>query len=174
MNILKTKRLILREMTLEDDDFILELLNSPKWLKYIGSRNVNTLAQAKDYLESRVLPDYQSRGLGFYIMEKRDDLVRIGNCGLTHRAGMDHVDIGYSLLERFEGQGYAFEATETVLKYGFEMLKLEHIEAITAPENDRSIHLLNKLGMHYKKTIKLPNDEEDLLLFGIDAALGEN
>ncbi len=169
MIILQTERLLLRRMTLDDDDFILELLNSPKWIKHIGSRGVDTLEKARDYLESRVLPNYEALGFGFYIIERLDDHVRIGNCGLTHRNGMEHADIGYSLLQEYEGHGYAHEAAKAVLKYGFEVHKLDHIEAIVTRDNQRSLHLLRKLGMHYKKLIELPDDDEKLMLFGIDA-----
>ena len=169
MIILKTERLLLRRMPLDDDDFILELLNGPKWIKYIGSRDVDTLEKARAYLEKRVLPNYEALGFGFYIIEGLDDQVRMGNCGLTLREGMEHPDIGYSLLEQFEGQGYAYEAAEAALKYGFEIHKLDHIEAIVTNDNQRSLHLLKKLGMHYKKMINLPDDDEELLLFGIDA-----
>ncbi|MBC8375749.1 MAG: GNAT family N-acetyltransferase [FCB group bacterium] len=169
MIILETKRLLLRRMTLEDNDFILELLNGPKWVKYIGSRDVDTLEQARDYLETRVLPSYEALGFGFYIIERLSDQIRVGNCGLTHRDGMEHADIGYSLLEQYEGQGYAYEAASAVLKYGFETHKLDHIEAIATSNNRRSLHLLRKLGMHYKKMIELPGDDEELMLFGIDA-----
>ncbi|MBT4945284.1 MAG: GNAT family N-acetyltransferase [Candidatus Marinimicrobia bacterium] len=161
-------------MTLDDNDFILDLLNSPKWIKYIGSRDIDTLEQARDYLESRVIPNYEALGFGFYIIERLTDQIRIGNCGLTHRAGMEHADIGYSLLEQYEGQGYAYEAASAVLNYGFETHKLDHLEAIVTSENHRSQHLLKKLGMHYKKMIELPDDDEELMLFGIDAPIEEN
>ncbi len=169
MIILKTERLLLRRMTLDDNDFILELLNSSKWIQYIGSRNVDTLEKARDYLASRVLPNYEALGFGFYIIERLDDKVRVGNCGLTLRDGMDHADIGYSLLVQYEGKGYAFEAARAVLKYGFETHNLDHIEAIVTRDNQRSTHLLRKLGMRYKRMIELPNDDEELMLFGINA-----
>ena len=159
---------------MDDNDFILELLNEPKWIKYIGSRDVTTLKQARDYLEARVLPNYEALGFGFYIIERRSDQVRVGNSGLTLRDGMDHADIGYSLLERYEGKGYAYEATQAILKYGFKIHKLDHIEAIVTPDNQRSLHLLQKLGLHYKRRITLPDDQEELMLFGIDASEKEN
>ncbi len=174
MIILKTERLLLRRMTLDDSDFIMELLNSPKWIKYIGNRNIDTPAKAREYLETRVIPNYEALGFGFYIIERLDDKVMVGNCGLTHRDGMDHADIGYSLLEQYEGMGYAFESAKAVLEYGFEIHKLDHIEAIVTSDNQRSTHLLKKLGMHFKRMIELPDDEEELMLFGIDSPKQEN
>ena len=174
MIILKTERLLLRRMTPADNDFILELLNGPKWMKYIGSRDIDTLEQAREYLETRVIPNYEALGFGFYIIERLEDQVRVGNCGLTLRDGMEHADIGYSLLDQYEGHGYAYEAARAILQYGFEVYKLKHIEAMVTAENERSLHLLRKLGMHYKNLIKLPDDNEELMLFGIDASEKEN
>lgn len=174
MIILKTERLQLRRMTLDDADFIIELLNSPKWIRFIGKREVDTMDQARAYLKERVLPNYDSLGFGFYIVERMFDMSRVGNCGLTLRTGMEHADIGYSLLPQFEGKGYAFEAAEAVLDYGFEIHMLKHIEAIVTQDNDASIHLLKKLGMKYKSNIRLPEDHEELMLFGIDAEEREN
>jgi ribosomal-protein-alanine N-acetyltransferase len=161
-------------MTLEDADFVLELLNSPKWIKYIGNRNVHTIQSAMEYLESRVLADYEALGFGFYIIERLKDRKRIGNCGLTRRDGMEHADIGYSLLERYEGHGFALEAAQAVLDYGFEVHKLDHIEAIVTRDNHQSRHLLKKLEMYYKRLITLPNDEEKLMLYGIDTPKRSN
>ncbi len=160
-------------MTVEDDRFVLELLNSPSWLKFIGERDVHTHEAAREYLLTKVIPDYENFGFGFYIMDRIKDRVAIGNCGLTHREGMNHVDIGYSLLDRFTGHGYAFEAAQAILNYGFKVHSLSHISAITTTNNHRSIHLLNKLGLDYQKMISLPGDDEELMLFGIDAPTKE-
>lgn len=169
MIILRSERLQLRRMTLDDADFIVELLNSPKWIKYIGQRKVETLELAEQYLQERVLPSYESLGFGFYIIERLSDGVRLGNCGLTLRDGMEHADIGYALLPQYEGKGYALEAAGAVLEYGIKVHKLTHVAAIVTSDNARSIHLLKKLGMQYETKIKLPDDDEELMLFGIDA-----
>mgnify|MGYP002640408406 CR=1 FL=1 len=174
MLILKTQRLLLRRMNLDDGDFIFELLNGKKWKQFVGDRGIDTIESARAYLQKRVLPDYDALGFGFYIIERRDDHTRVGNCGLTLRLGMEHPDIGYSLLERYEGKGYAFEAAEAILDYGFRVHNLKHIEAIVSGENQRSIHLLKKLGMHYKNQINLPDDGEELMLFGINPPQKEN
>jgi len=168
--ILQTERLLLRTMTLDDDSFILNLLNSPSWIKYIGDRSVHTIDAAREYLTGKVLPNYENFGFGFYLIERRKDHVAIGNCGLTLREGMDHVDIGYSLLDSYVGQGYAFEAAQAIVSHGFNVHKLDHIAAITTADNHRSIHLLNKLGLDYHKMINLPGDNEELMLFGINAS----
>ncbi len=174
MILINTERLYLRRMTPDDNDFILELLNTPNWKRFIGDRGVDTLESASEYLIEKVIPAYDKFGFGFYVIERREDNMRVGNCGLIRREGLDHVDIGYSLLEKFEGHGYAFEAAQAVLNYGFSVHKLEHIVAIVLAENHRSIHLIKKLGLKYESTINLPGDDEELMLFGISAPREEN
>ena len=49
--IIEAQRLILREFTRDDGEFIFEILNSPGWLKYIGSRSINTIEDAVNYIE---------------------------------------------------------------------------------------------------------------------------
>jgi len=154
---------------LDDADFILELVNTPKWLQHIGKRDVNNLEDARLYLEQKVIPNYHTQGFGFYIMETISDQKRVGNCGITYRTGMNHADIGYSLLPQYEGMGYAFEAAQAILNHGFEIHGLKVIEAIVTRGNERSQHLLGKLGMTYKKMIYLPDDDEELMLFEIAA-----
>ena len=57
-HILETDRLFIRELKLTDFQFILELLNSPGWLQYIGDRGVNNEEQAKLYLQNGPLKSY--------------------------------------------------------------------------------------------------------------------
>jgi ribosomal-protein-alanine N-acetyltransferase len=165
MILLNTERLRLRSMTLDDADFILELLNSPGWLKHLGDRGVNDLDQARSYLQRMVIPAYEKFGFGFYVIERLSDSARVGNCGLVKRLGLDHVDIGYSLLEQYEGQGYAIEAAKAMLDHGFQVLKLNPIQAITSMGNEGSKRVLEKLGMSCIGTVRLPDDDEELLLF---------
>ena len=62
--ILKTERLTLRKFTLQDAGFMLELLNSPLWIKFIGDRNVKTLEEAEIYLQNGILKNYETLGYG--------------------------------------------------------------------------------------------------------------
>ena len=70
--IIETERLRLREFTLHDVDFIIELLNSAGWLQFIGDKNVKTVEQAKSYLENGPIKSYQTNGFGLSLVEKKD------------------------------------------------------------------------------------------------------
>ncbi|MEA3285961.1 MAG: GNAT family N-acetyltransferase [Candidatus Marinimicrobia bacterium] len=165
MFILNTSRLKLRQIHLSDADFMLELLSSPSWKEYIGDRKVNSIAEAEAYILSKVIPSYEKFGFGFYMIITRADQTRIGICGLIRRAGLEDADIGFALLPAFEGRGFALEAAQAMLDYGIKVHALERIVAITVNHNRRSITLLEKLGMNYEKMIKLPDDNEPLMLY---------
>jgi len=168
MRILETKRLLLREFTQDDAPFILELVNDPAWLQFIGDRNVHTLAEAKSYLQTGPIDSYHRFGFGLYLVQLQADDVPIGMCGLIKRPSLPDVDIGFAFLPQYTGKGYAFEAATAVLTYAKTKLKLKRIVAITAVNNDRSIKLLEKLGFHYEKMVQLSDDGEALKLFVSD------
>jgi RimJ/RimL family protein N-acetyltransferase len=86
-------------------------------------------------------------------------------CGLVKRPSLPHVDIGFAFLPQFTGQGYAFEAATAVLHHAHHDLNLSPIVAIVAPNNQRSIKLLQKLGLHYQKMISLAEDQPEIMLF---------
>lgn len=163
--VIETPRLILREFTVDDGEFILELLNSPGWLKNIGSRSIKTKEDAINYIENRIRKSYTDSGFGFYIMILKTDNSKTGMCGLVKRQSLEDIDIGFALLPQYENNGYAFEAAEAVMIYAKDQLDLKKLAAITIPNNNSSIKLLEKLGMKFKKTIKLTNDPEELMLF---------
>lgn len=166
--VIETPRLLLKEFTSEDSEFIIKLLNSPGWLKYIGSRSVKTKEDAVNYIQNRIRRSYLESGFGFYKIELRANGAKAGMCGLVKRASLDEVDIGFALLPEYENNGYAFEASEAVMNFAKEKLKLHRLAAITVPYNNSSVKLLEKLGMKFERTIHLPDDTEALMLFNKD------
>ncbi len=157
--ILETDRLSLREFRLGDAKFIIELINSPDWLKFIGDRNVKTEEQAISYIQDRLLKSYQENGFGFYLVEKKDDNSSIGLCGISKRDHLDFPDIGFAFLPGFTGQGYAYEMAKSTLAYAKISLNIVKIAAITVADNERSKRLLEKIGLRYVKNIREHNEE---------------
>ncbi len=166
--ILKTKQLRLREFELGDAEFILELLNSPGWLEFIGNKNVNNLDDARKYIEDRTMRSYRKHGFGLSMVELKAQALPIGMCGLVKRDTLDDVDIGFAMLPEFAGKGYGYEIASATLGYAKDELGLKRIVAITVDYNKASIALLQKIGLKYEKTINIPNDDEELLLFGVN------
>jgi RimJ/RimL family protein N-acetyltransferase len=164
----ETERLVLHPTTVEDAGFILELLNTPKWLVYIGDRNVHTEEDAKQYIKNKISPQLEKLGFSNYTLIRKADGVKIGSCGLYDREGLEGIDIGFALLPAFEGLGYGFESASKVLEIGKNEFNIDRFSAITTQNNLASQRLIEKLGLRYIQTIRIPNDEEELLLYRIE------
>ncbi|MCB0639623.1 MAG: GNAT family N-acetyltransferase [Lewinella sp.] len=160
-----TERLLLRPTALEDADFILALMNTPGWLKYIGDRDVRTLAAARDYIRIKMLSQQERLGYGNFTVVRAADGARLGTCGLYDREALEGVDIGFAFLPEYTGQGYAYEAARQVMTAGVEDYGLRHIVGITTPDNKPSQRLLEKLGLQYTQEVELPDDPVTLWLY---------
>lgn len=163
--MINTERLTLSPFTLEDDVFILRLLNEPSFIDNIADRGVRTLEDARAYLSNGPIASYAANGFGLWRVSLGDGGPPIGMCGLIRRAGLADVDLGYALLPEYTGQGYAVEAARAALDFGRVALGLGRIIAIVSPGNERSVRVLEKLGFARAGTTRLPNDTLDLLLF---------
>lgn len=163
---LTTPRLTVRYLNEEDNALILELLTSPTWLEFIGDRGVHTLGDAGGYI-ARMQDRYVQLGFGFCLVQLTDS-TKIGICGLIQREGLPDVDIGFALLPRFAGHGYALEAAWATLEYARDHLKLPRLAGITTPDNTRSIRLLETLGLRFERTVKLDSDDADLNYYARD------
>jgi [ribosomal protein S5]-alanine N-acetyltransferase len=161
----ETERLIIRPMALEDAEFILDLYNRPKFIKYIGDRNIKTAADAENYIKNKFLPQLEKLGYGNYLMLTKEGNHKIGGVGIFEREGLDVVDIGFSLLDEFEGKGYAYEAALKVKSIGMDDFGLKKISAITTKDNFSSQKLIEKLGLKFQKYVTIPGDEEELMYY---------
>jgi RimJ/RimL family protein N-acetyltransferase len=95
--ILETERLVLRLQTTDDAAFILELMNDPTWLRFIGDRLVRTLDDAKAYILNGSVRMYEQFGFFLYLVERKEDHAPIGICGLVKRDSLKDVDIGFAI-----------------------------------------------------------------------------
>ncbi len=170
MKILETERTILREVTKDDAEFILDLLNQPSFIKNIGDRNVRTIEQARGYIESRFTESYKKFGFGMWAVVLKETNQPIGICGLVKRDSLPDADIGFAFLPQFERKGYAFESANAVMEYGRDALNLKRVLAITSKDNESSGRLLGKLLFKFERLIVLPGDDEELKLFAYSAA----
>lgn len=170
-NFFETDRLFIRPTSLEDAPFIYNLLNTPKWIEYIGDRNIRSVKDAEAYIKNKMLPQLEKLGYTNNTVIRKSDGKKIGTCGLYNREGIEGVDIGYAFLPEYEKQGYAFESTYKIMKVGFQVFHLDKISAITTRVNKSSQKLLEKLGFTFHKIVNIPNDHEKLLLYIIDSSI---
>jgi RimJ/RimL family protein N-acetyltransferase len=161
MRVLETERLVLRWLAPETDaEFIFELLNEPEWLRFIGDRDVRTLDDARAYIVGGPVAMYHLHGFGLYAVERKDDGVALGICGLVRRDTLDDADLGFAFLRRYRGQGYAYEAAAATLAHARDVLGLQRVAAITSPDNDDSKKLLVRLGFAHQASLRLGHETQ--------------
>lgn len=165
MQILETERLILRQFTLDDAPFILELLNTPTWLQFIGDRNVHSIEDAEKYLLNGSMKSYAENGFGFYAVIEKGSGKNIGMCGLIKRDTLPDIDIGFAFLPNLISKGFGFEIASATLDYALNVLKIKRVIAIVNPDNEKSIGLIKKIGMQFEEMIKFGDDGKELMLF---------
>lgn len=156
--ILETERLVLSELSINDAPFLYELVNDPAWIEFICDRDVKTLADAENYLSTKIVPSYKKNGFGFYLVSSKSKNESMGISGLVDREGLEHIDVGYAFLPEFRGKGYAYEATKSVLSYAKKTLQIESVVAITNEDNIKSCQLLERLGLKFIKIIQFLDD----------------
>ncbi len=165
MKIIETERLNLRHLHVDDADFILELINEPDWIKYIGDRGVRTVDDAQSYILEGPMAMYKEHGIGLYLVEIKKCATPIGVCGLIQRDFLRDVDIGFGFLSKYWGLGYAYEAAQATLTYGTKELGYHRIAGFTSLNNEKSANLLRKLGMRDEGNIRYASTAEYVRLF---------
>jgi RimJ/RimL family protein N-acetyltransferase len=161
--IAETPRLRLRLPSQEDSGFILELLTDPDFRANVGDRGVSDLASAARYIETGPQASYARFGFCMYVVEHKDSARALGLCGLLRRDSHPDVEIGFAMLPLGRGRGYASEAAAAALKLGIEQFGLERIVAITAPGNQDSIGILERLGFRFERMVQYTADGESRL-----------
>lgn len=168
--VLETERLVLRELTGDDAEFILGLLNQPSFLRFVGDKGVRTVEDARTYIEAGPCASYRRHGYGLNLVTLRETMVPIGICGLVNREWLEDPDLGFSLLPGYWSRGYAYEAAIAVLRQAATVYHLHRILAITNRDNESSIRLLKRLGFSFSKLVRPPDGKEELSLW----ATGQN
>jgi [ribosomal protein S5]-alanine N-acetyltransferase len=165
--VLSSNRLVVRKLVLSDYLFLIELLNSDGWQKFIGDRNVYTRHDAARYIE-----DITGKGLlitepALQVFALKDGNIPIGLCGILVRSHLDAPDLGIALLPQYEGKSFAKEACILVMKNAKNNLGVTDLLAITANDNFKCHELLLALGMQNKGVYFDHVYSESLTLFSI-------
>lgn len=165
MRVLQTVRLTVRHFNRADAPFILELLNEPSWVQYIGDKAIKTLGDAERYIENGPVTMYSRLGFGLYLVELTGSGESLGMCGLIKRDSLQDVDLGFAFLSRFWGRGFAYESAAAVMSHAKTRVGLDRLVAITLPTNEAASKLLLKLGFTFERMITAKT--EDLMLYSI-------
>jgi RimJ/RimL family protein N-acetyltransferase len=169
MRVLETARLEIRRLLPGDAVFMLELLNDPSFIRNIGDRGVRDLEGARSYILRGAVAIHEQHGYGMDLVELKSTAEPVGICGLVRRDYLDDPDIGFAFLPRFTGLGYAVESATAVIEHARNVLRLARVLAIVSPDNERSIRVLEKIGLRYQRMITPPGDSRAIRLFTSDA-----
>lgn len=164
MLLLETERTRVTEITTNEAPFILELVNTPGWLKYIGDRNIHSTTEAEIYITDTYINSKNQYGFTYYLVSSLDNSP-IGICGFLQKVYLKNPDFGFAFLPDYHNQGFGFESGKVILEYGIQEFGLQNIDAITMLENVPSMKLLIKLGFVEDGTITMPETKEKLNLF---------
>ena len=152
--MIKTERLSIRPIVVDDAEFLLALLNDESFIRFIGDRGVRDLPMAARYIQDTIEKSLRAPDqLVVVSLDEIDDL--IGVCSFRKREELEDPDIGFAFLPEFRGHGYALEATKATLDYFLAKPDVDRVVAIVSPENNRSISLLNKLGYRRDREIQI-------------------
>jgi RimJ/RimL family protein N-acetyltransferase len=165
--VLLTARLKLRELEDSDWAFIVELLNDPAFLEYIGDRGVRNMDQAREYI-AKLKVARATHGYALYGVALLQSDTLIGLCGLVRREALPHADLGFAFLPAHRKNGYAREATEAVLKEA-STLGVKPLLAICSPHNVPSRRLLEQVGFRFERMIVLPQQTAETCLYELTA-----
>lgn len=152
-------------MDTTDAAFLVAVMNTPKWLHFIGDRNVHSEADGVNYINERVLSQYNRLGFSNFTVIRKEDNAKVGVCGLYDRPGLEGIDIGFAFLPEYEGKGYGFESATRIKSAAFEVFGIDKLCAITSKENLASQNLLLKIGMQAKGVVILPGETEEVFYF---------
>ncbi|MFI5291395.1 MAG: GNAT family N-acetyltransferase [Candidatus Limnocylindrales bacterium] len=131
---LTTARLRLRELTLADTDALLEVLGDPEVMRYYPSPRDR--AGTEQWIRA-TLDSYATAGFGLWAIERLEDGAFLGDCGpmLQPVEGRSMAEVGYHLLRREWGKGYATEAAEACVEWVFRETDHDRVCSIVRPDN---------------------------------------
>ena len=153
-NNISTDRLLLDLLTEEDHEFIMQLVNSEGWIRFIGERNVHTKEDALAYAQKIMA----MQNLFYWVVRMKEGNIPVGIISFLKRAYLDHYDIGFAFLPEYCGRGFAYEASKKIFDIALMHPEHQTILATTIPANTNSIKLLLRLGMHFEKEIEAGSD----------------
>lgn len=169
---LVTPRLILRPLDADavgDQDFIVALLNQDSFIRHIADRGVRSREDAARFMREGPIASYRRHGLGLLAMQRREDALPVGLCGLLQREHFEHPDIGYALLDAQVGHGYAREAVQATLDWAWQVRAFPRVLATTTLDNDASIRLLESLGFRFEGLRRIPGYAAESRYFVLEA-----
>ena len=152
MNIptIKTTNLNLRPFNKQDVDDMHQILLGEAVLKYFPNSSPPSREQVERMIYN-LLNHWNEHGYGLWAVESRSEEELMGRCGLQFLPQTNEVEVDFILGPKFWGKGYATEAGQASLQYGFKELDLNTIVGIVHTHNIASQRVLEKIGMRFSE-----------------------
>ena len=150
--MIRTERLQLRSLTLKDSDIIFAYFSNPEMTRFYGMEPFQSKLESDKFIKD-FIDDYTTL-YRWGIVEKSTGFL-VGTCGF-HAVSDKHrrAEIGYEIDLPYWGKGYATEAIQGLVKFGFDSMELNRIGANVYPENIGSRKVLEKAGFTHEGLLR--------------------
>jgi len=151
---LRTSRLFLRPLQPEDAEVLQSIYQSEGVLRYFPNTIPPPLEKVQRFIRGQA-EHWEKHGYGNWGVLPDGGQVIIGWAGLQYLPELDETEVGFLLDRPWWGRGYATEAAQASIKFGFDDFGLDHIIALVHPENLASHRVIDKCGLVYRETLPL-------------------
>ena len=167
--ILRTERLTLRQLVINDEQEIFALRSDSEINKYLDRQVSNTIDDARNFINT-VNENINKNDSLYWAITLSDKNILVGTiCLFSFSDENDKCEIGYELLTNFQGQGIMKEAVEKVIDYAFNTINVQKIEAFFHRDNMRSIRLLDKFS--FKQSNELDKATPELICYRLTSSI---
>jgi [ribosomal protein S5]-alanine N-acetyltransferase len=168
---LETPRLILRKLRLSDAQDVFAYASDPEVTRFVAWEPHRTVEDSLRFL-GEVIQQYEDDAVSVWGITLKSTRQVIGNCGFVNWYFMDsRAEIGYAMGRPHWGQGLMTEAVRELVKFGFETMLLNRLEARCEPANVGSERVMQKVGMTYEGTLRehmfIKGSYRDLKLYSL-------
>ena len=165
---LETARLRLRAWRDSDLEPYLELTSDPEAMRFLGAGEVMDRELTWRNI-ALIVGHWAIRGYGFWAVEEKASGAFVGRVGLWNPEGWPGMEVGWALLRRYWGRGYAAEAGRASLDHAWSHLDAKHVISLIFPENRRSIAVAERIGERFER--RIGKFGRECLIYGVNRPL---
>lgn len=148
-----SERLLFRPYTDKDFEFLCSMTGDSAMMRYIGDGQIRDRDGALRFLYWIYRGYEADPALGLRLLVRKKDGRRIGQAGIVPQLvdGAKEIEVGYWISPEFWGQGYATEAANALIEYGFKTIGKRRLVSLIQPGNTASRRVAEKTGMVLEK-----------------------
>lgn len=162
----ETSRLLLRPPVASDLDVFVTIHEDPEVMRYMTVTGHVTGRAAGWRTLALLIGHWHLRGYGQWAVVEKATGDVIGRAGLWFPEGNPGLEVGWVIRQSHWGRGYATEAAQASVRYGFDVVGAKHLISIIHPDNGRSIRVAEKTGLTFERSATV--DGVNVLIYGID------